>query len=122
MPKEDDILNACGHRNSERVKALKELPSAVCPACLLERITDLEKAVEEWRNKADSELDINAKIHTATAGLESEIITMNDKCVKTRRGLEQKNRLLRIDLAEALEYCIGVDIEAATKRLEEALN
>ncbi len=93
MPKEDDILNACGHRNSERVKALKELPSAVCPACLLERIKELE----------------------------SDIITMNDKCVKIRRGLEQKNRLMRIDLAEALEYCIGDDIEAATKSLEEAL-
>lgn len=43
MTKEKDILNACGHRNSERVEALKELPSAVCPACLLERITGLER-------------------------------------------------------------------------------
>ena len=93
------------------------------------RIAELEKAVEEWRNKADSELDINAKLHTLTAklqqqitGLENDIIIMNDKCVKIRRELEQKNRLMRIDLAEALEYCIGDDIEAATKRLEEALN
>ena len=53
--------------------------------------------------------------------LENDIIIMNDKCVKTRRGLEQENRLLRIDLREALEYCIGDDIEGATKSLEEAL-
>ena len=42
MAKNEDILNECGHRNSERVKALKELPSSVCPACLLERIEKLE--------------------------------------------------------------------------------
>ena len=47
MTKEKDILNACGHRNSERVEALKELPSAVCPACLLERITGLESLLGE---------------------------------------------------------------------------
>ncbi len=37
-----DILNDCGHRNNERVEALKELPSASCPACLLERLNGLE--------------------------------------------------------------------------------
>ena len=46
MAKEEDVLNPCGHRNSERVKALKELPSSVCPACLLERIKQLEAALE----------------------------------------------------------------------------
>jgi len=45
--KNEDILNACGHRNSERVKALKELPSAVCPACLLERIKELEVKLKQ---------------------------------------------------------------------------
>ncbi len=40
-----DILNPCGHRNSERVEALKEIPSAVCPACLLERIEGLEEII-----------------------------------------------------------------------------
>ena len=53
MPKEDDILNACGHRNSERVKALKELSSAVCPACLLERLDEpKESNLEELAKKA----------------------------------------------------------------------
>jgi hypothetical protein len=42
MLKEEDILNECGHRTSERVEALKKLPSSVCPACLLERIKELE--------------------------------------------------------------------------------
>lgn len=37
-----DILNECGHRNSERVEALKKFPFAGCPACLLERIKDLK--------------------------------------------------------------------------------
>jgi hypothetical protein len=45
MAKEpEDILNPCGYRNSERIEALKKLPSSVCPACLLERIKDLEIA------------------------------------------------------------------------------
>lgn len=49
--------------------------------------------------------------------LETELKTKNERI----KGLEQKNGLLRIDLAEALEYCIGDDIEAATKSLEQAL-
>ena len=32
-----------------------------------ERIKELELAVKEWRQKADSELDLNAKLHTETA-------------------------------------------------------
>ena len=32
-----------------------------------ERIKDLEVSVKEWRDKADSELTINAKLHTETA-------------------------------------------------------
>lgn len=32
----------------------------------------LMKAVDEWRTKADTELDINAKLHTLTAKLEAE--------------------------------------------------
>lgn len=35
------------------------------------------------------------------------------------KELEQENRLLRIDVAESLELCIGDDIIAATARLEE---
>jgi len=34
-----------------------------------ERIEELEKAVDEWRTKADSELAINARLHTETAKL-----------------------------------------------------
>ena len=49
MKKEEDILNECGHRNSERVEALKKFPSAMCPACLFERITGLEAELEEYR-------------------------------------------------------------------------
>ena len=50
MAKEpEDILNPCGHRNSERVEALKELPSAMCPACLLERIKELEAQLKQHR-------------------------------------------------------------------------
>lgn len=45
MPKEEDIINECGHSTSERLKALKQLPSAICPACLLERITKLEDVI-----------------------------------------------------------------------------
>ena len=43
MGKEEDILNECGHRNSERVEAFKKFPSAICPACLFERIKELER-------------------------------------------------------------------------------
>jgi len=50
IAKDEDILNWCGHRNSERVKALKEFPSAVCPACLLERIQELEDALTKIHN------------------------------------------------------------------------
>jgi len=42
MEKKEDILNPCGHRNSERVKALKKFPSSICPACLFERTEELE--------------------------------------------------------------------------------
>lgn len=50
MVKEENPLNECGHRNSERVEALKELPSSVCPACLRERITELEAEITRLRN------------------------------------------------------------------------
>jgi len=43
MAKDEDALNLCGHRNSERVKALKKFPSGVCPTCLSERIKELLK-------------------------------------------------------------------------------
>ena len=118
MNKEDDILNACGHRNSERVKALKELPSAVCPACLLERITDLEKAVKEWRNKADSELDINAKLHTLTAKLQQQV-----------KGYEVEIQEVANQLMDLYDKCIETTepeifgtILGLHERLEEALN
>lgn len=45
--KEGDILNPCGHRNSERVKALMEFPSSMCPACLFERIENLKSLLEQ---------------------------------------------------------------------------
>ncbi|KKK72603.1 hypothetical protein LCGC14_2902200, partial [marine sediment metagenome] len=49
MAKEpEDILNPCGHRNSERIEALKKFPSG-CPACLLERIAELETELEQHR-------------------------------------------------------------------------
>ncbi len=49
MPKEPkNILNPCGHRNSERVEALKKFPSG-CPACLIERIAELEAQLEQHR-------------------------------------------------------------------------
>lgn len=38
-----------------------------------ERIKELEQAVKEWRNKADSELRINADLHTETAHLQERI-------------------------------------------------
>ena len=44
----EDVLNPCGHRNSERVKALKKLPSSICPACLCERIKKLEEILTEY--------------------------------------------------------------------------
>ena len=47
MAKEEDILNPCGHRNSERIEALKKLPSSICPACLFERIKELEELLTE---------------------------------------------------------------------------
>ena len=86
-----------------------------------ERIKELETDKENLRLYASGLENAQNLITVRFRELEKEIIIMNDKCVKTRRGLEQENRLLRIDLAEALEYCIGDDIEAATKRLEEAL-
>lgn len=38
----EDALNECGHRNSERIEALKKFPSSVCPACLFGQIKGLE--------------------------------------------------------------------------------
>ena len=38
-----DILNPCGHKNSERAEALKKLPSSICPACLIELQAELEQ-------------------------------------------------------------------------------
>lgn len=52
--KEGDILNPCGHRNSERVKALMEFPSSMCPACLQEQIKELEAALKKYGNCLDS--------------------------------------------------------------------
>ena len=50
MAKEpEDILNPCGHKNSERAEALKKLPSSICPACLIERIKELEGKLEQHR-------------------------------------------------------------------------
>ena len=42
MSKDDDVLNKCGHRNIERVEALKEIPSGTCPACELDRLNNLK--------------------------------------------------------------------------------
>lgn len=42
----EDTLNPCGHRNSARLEALKEFPSAICPACLIERIKELEAEIK----------------------------------------------------------------------------
>ena len=54
MSKEKNILNACGHKNSERLDALKILPSAVCPACLLGRIKELERTLHQLREQKRS--------------------------------------------------------------------
>ena len=48
--KEEDILNPCGHRNSERIEALKKFPSAICPACLFERIKELEAENDKYKD------------------------------------------------------------------------
>ena len=50
---EKDILNVCGHRNSERVKASKELPSGICPACLLDRIKGTEAENKRLREELE---------------------------------------------------------------------
>lgn len=43
----------------------------------------------------------------------------NEKLRERIKGFEQENRLLRIVIAEALEECIGDDIEKATAILEK---
>ena len=58
MPKDEDVLNPCGHRNSERVKAEKELPSSLCPACLFERINELEARSIDCPNRPASKTEV----------------------------------------------------------------
>ena len=42
---------------------------------------DLAKAVKEWRLKADTELDINAGLHTENAKLQDEIKQLKIKAI-----------------------------------------
>jgi len=69
MAKKEDSLNACGHRNSERIEALKKLPSSVCPACLLERIEKLE--AENGRLESQIET-LQIKFNSASMELHPE--------------------------------------------------
>lgn len=79
----------------------------LCDPCIGERIEELEA---------------DAKINQSVCDtIEKEVTKINEKLKVQIKELKQENRLLRIDLAEALEYCIGDDIEAATKSLETAL-
>ena len=68
-----------------------------------QQIGELETDKENLRLYANGLENAQNLITVRFRGLENEIITMNDKCVKMRRDLEQKNKLLRIDLAEALK-------------------
>jgi hypothetical protein len=51
--------------------------------------------------------------------VEAEVRDYCDKIEERIKELEQENRLLRIVIAEALEECIGDDIEKATAILEQ---
>jgi len=64
----------------ERIKELETAKTIGIQACdlLKERIKELEKAVDEWRTKADSELAINARLHTETANLAKRITELED--------------------------------------------
>lgn len=100
MDKEKDILNPCGHRDSERVKALKKLPSySICPACLLERIKEREAEMA-------NEKDISAKAYTACGNYQERIKELEDiyigqMRVIARSRITYKERVVRmVALAE----------------------
>jgi len=59
---------------------------------LNKRIEELETAVGEWRDKADSELAINAELHTETAHKTEQIkeLEYNNALLEKRRGGECK--------------------------------
>ena len=50
-----------------------------------------------------------------------EIFKLNDICVERCRAKDEKARLFRIEVQEALEALIGCEDEKATEILEQAL-
>lgn len=73
MAKEpEDTLNPCGHRNSERVKALKEFPSAVCPACLLEMIKELKERIKVLQRNRNVIFNQKTRNYARIVELEAE--------------------------------------------------
>jgi len=90
--KVEDILNVCGHRNSERVEALKELPSTVvCPACLLERIAELE---------ADAKIK-----QSVCETIEKEVTILNDKLKEQVKKLGAEIQEVSNQLLELYDNC-----------------
>lgn len=51
MRDEEDPLQHCGHRSSERLAALKRGPSSMCPACLEEKLKAKDEALQLCLNE-----------------------------------------------------------------------
>ena len=50
---DEDVMNTCGHRNSERVKAFEEFPLSMCPACLLDKLKAKDEEIEGLKGCLD---------------------------------------------------------------------
>lgn len=83
MGKEKDILNRCGHRNSERVEALKKQPSAVCPACLEELEAENDKyrdalaRIDNWAKAYPLDVFLKPDLKRAAKVLEAAGMTLD---------------------------------------------
>lgn len=83
-----------------------------------------EKIMPKWSSWGGRIVEIKKKYWYESRNRIISILKQLHKAkqqAKRIKELEQENRLLRIVIAEALEECIGDDIEKATTILEQAL-
>ena len=120
MAKEEDILNPCGHRNSERIEALKKLPSSICPACLFERIKKLEAKSIDCPNRPASKTEVEMAKRLCDYQDEVYKLKAENKKLKNQKEYIYKKELaqLKNTITDAIEL---MDDEPAKKILEQAL-
>lgn len=115
-----NILNKCGHRNNERVEALKKIPSGTCPACELERFNDLKAELKKKDELLFALKAENEQYKDALAKKFEEVCqnVLNVFFPKIKAENKRLREVLVGDKPYNLSSCLTILISAATHLLE----